>query len=81
MSLPNRILKERLDYISESNDVTKADLMDILYIALEEGISIQDAIADFYIEEIDDMFENDLERKLDYIADQRYDEYKDSRFE
>lgn len=75
--LPNRILKEKLTYMAQDESVTKEDLLDILYMSLEEGISVQEAITDCYIEGFDDEL-IDLELLLNK-NDRAYDEFKDDK--
>ena len=72
-----RILKEKLNYMLQDTSVTKEDLIDILLMSLEEGISVQEAISDCYISGFDDDM-IDLESILE-DTDRAYDELKDSR--
>ena len=76
MKLSGRILKEKIRYLSEDSTITKEDLIDILYISIEEGLSVEEAISDFPLEGFDDMI--DLETILDN-SDRAYDEYKDAK--
>ena len=72
MILSGRILKEKIRYLSEDSTITKEDLMDILYMLIEEGLSIEEAISDFPLEGFDETIKEDLELSLD-----RYDSWKD----
>ena len=72
-----RVLKEKLNYMLQDTSVTKEDLIDILLMSLEEGISVQEAISDCYISGFDDDM-IDLESILE-DTDRAYDEFKDSR--
>lgn len=72
-----RVLKEKLNYMLQDTSVTKEDLIDILLMSLEEGISVQEAVSDYYISGFDDDM-IDLESILE-DTDRAYDEFKDSR--
>lgn len=76
MEYSGRILKEKIRYLSEDSTITKEDLIDILYMSIEEGLSVEEAISDFPLEGFDDMI--DLEIILDN-SDRAYDEYKDAK--
>lgn len=78
MKLSGRILKEKIRHLSEDNTITKEDLIDILYMSIEEGLSVEEAISDFPLDDFEDMI--DLETILDN-SDRAYDEYKDRVFE
>lgn len=78
MLLSGRILKEKIRYLSEDSTITKEDLIDVLLMSIEEGLSAQQAISDIFIEGFEDTV--DLEVMLD-ISDKAYDEYKDNIFE
>lgn len=75
--LSGRLLKEKLEYIAQDQSVTKEDLIDVLFMSIEEGLSAQQAISDIFIDGFDNNI--DLEIMLDN-SDRAYDEYKDSRF-
>lgn len=77
MTHSGRVLKEKLEYMLYDKDVTKEDLIDILLMSLEEGISVQEAISDCCISGFDDDM-IDLESMME-CSDRAYDEYKDSR--
>ena len=74
MILPGRILKEKIRYLSEDNTITKEDLIDILYMLIEEGLSVEEAISDFPLEGFDEILKEDLELSLD-----GYDSWKDEQ--
>lgn len=76
MELTGRLLKEKLDYMLHDQSVTKEDLIDILLMSIEEGLTAQQAISDIFIEGFDDII--DLESILDN-SDKAYDEYKDDK--
>lgn len=76
MELTGRLLKEKLDYMLHDQSVTKEDLIDILLMSIEEGLTAQQAISDIFIEGFDDTI--DLETILDN-SDRAYDEYKDDK--
>ena len=52
----------------------EADLIDILYISIEEGLSVEEAISDFPLEGFDETIREDLELSLD-----GYDSWKDEQ--
>ena len=72
MKHSGRILKEKIRYLAEDSTITKEDLIDILYMSIEEGLSVEEAISDFPLEDFDDMI--DLETILD-----GYDSWKDEQ--
>lgn len=74
MILSGRILKEKIRYLSEDNTITKEDLIDILYMSIEEGLSVEEAISDFPLEGFDETLKEDLELSLD-----GYDSWKDEQ--
>ena len=74
MILSGRILKEKIRYLSEDNTITKEDLIDILYMSIEEGLSIEEAISDFPLEGFDETLKEELEISLD-----GYDSWKDEQ--
>jgi hypothetical protein len=76
MILSGRLLKEKLDYMLHDQSVTKEDLIDILLMSIEEGLSAQQAISDIFIEGFEELI--DLETILD-SSDRAYDEYKDNK--
>lgn len=78
MKYSGRILKEKIRYLSEDSTVTKEDLIDILYMSIEEGLSVEEAISDFPLEGFDELASIDLELRLDNNAI-KYDEWKDSK--
>jgi hypothetical protein len=63
MILSGRLLKEKLDYMLHDQSVTKEDLIDILLMSIEEGLSAQQAISDIFIEGFEELI--DLETILD----------------
>lgn len=67
-----RKLKEKLDFISEDTSITKEEVLDIIHMAIEEDITIEDAILDCYIPQFDDII--DIEDVMD-----RYDSWKDEQ--
>lgn len=71
-----RKLKQKLEFIESSDTITKEEIMDILYMAIEEESSLEEAILDFYIPEIDDTI--DLEDIMDE-NDYKYDSWKDEQ--
>lgn len=72
-----RKLKQKLEFIESSDTITKEEIMDILYMAIEEESSLEEAILDYYIPEIDETI--DLEDIMDE-NDRAYDEWKDNQF-
>ena len=74
MILSGRILKEKIRYLSEDSTITKEDLIDILYMSIEEGLSIEEAISDFPLEGFDETIREDLELSL-----AGYDSWKDEQ--
>lgn len=76
MILSGRLLKEKLDYMLHDQSVTKEDLIDILLMSIEEGLTAQQAISDIFIEGFEELI--DLETILD-SSDRAYDEYKDDK--
>jgi hypothetical protein len=76
MLLSGRILKEKIRHLSEDSTITKEDLIDILLMSIEEGLSAQQAISDIFIEGFEELI--DLETILD-SSDRAYDEYKDDK--
>lgn len=78
MKYSGRILKEKIRYLSEDSTITKEDLIDILYMSIEEGLSVEEAISDFPLEGFDELASIDLELRLDNNAI-KYDEWKDSK--
>ena len=74
MALSGRILKEKIRYLSEDSTITKEDLIDILYMSIEEGLSVEEAISDFPLECFDETLKEDLELSLD-----GYDSWKDEQ--
>ena len=74
MILSGRILKEKIRYLSEDSTITKEDLIDILYMSIEEGLSVEEAISDFPLEGFDETLKEVLELSLD-----GYDSWKDEQ--
>ena len=74
MILSGRILKEKIRYLSEDSTITKEELIDILYMSIEEGLSVEEAISDFPLECFDEILKEDLEISLD-----GYDSWKDEQ--
>lgn len=74
MILSGRLLKEKLDYMLHDQSVTKEDLIDILLMSIEEGLTAQQAISDIFIEGFDEIIKEDLELSLD-----GYDSWKDEQ--
>ena len=75
MILSGRILKEKIRYLSEYSTITKEDLIDILYMSVEEGLSVEEAISDFPLEGFDETLKEDLELIMEY-NESVYDQMK-----
>ena len=75
MVLSGRILKEKIRYLSEDSTSTKEDLIDILYMSIEEGLSVEEAISDFPLEGFDEILKEDLELIMEY-NENVYDQMK-----
>ena len=75
MVLSGRILKEKIRYLSEDSTSTKEDLIDILYMSIEEGLSVEEAISDFPLEGFDETLKEDLELIMEY-NENVYDQMK-----
>ena len=75
MLLSGRILKEKIRYLSEDSTITKEDLIDILYMSIEEGLSVEEAISDFPLEGFDEILKEDLELILEH-NENVYDQMK-----
>ena len=75
MTLSGRILKEKIRYLSEDSTITKEDLIDILYMSIEEGLSVEEAISDFPLEGFDEILKEDLELIMEY-NENVYDQMK-----
>ena len=75
MVLSGRILKEKIRYLSEDSTITKEDLIDILYMSIEEGLSVEEAISDFPLEGFDETLKEDLELIMEY-NENVYDQMK-----
>ena len=75
MLLSGRILKEKIRYLSEDSTITKEDLIDILYMSIEEGLSVEEAISDFPLEGFDEILKEDLELIMEY-NENVYDQMK-----
>ena len=75
MILSGRILKEKIRYLSEDSTITKEDLIDILYMLIEEGLSVEEAISDFPLEGFDETLKEDLELIMEY-NENVYDQIK-----
>ena len=75
MILSGRILKEKIRYLSEDGTITKEDLIDILYMSIEEGLSVEEAISDFPLEGFNEIFFEDLELIMEY-NENVYDQMK-----
>ena len=75
MLLSGRILKEKIRYLSEDSTITKEDLIDILYMSIEEGLSVEEAISDFPLECFDEILKEDLELIMEY-NENVYDQMK-----
>ena len=75
MILSGRILKEKIRYLSEDGTITKEDLIDILYMSIEEGLSVEEAISDFPLEGFDETIREDLELIMEY-NENVYDQMK-----
>ena len=75
MILSGRILKEKIRYLSEASTITKEDLIDILYMSIEEGLSVEEAISDFPLEGFDEILKEDLELIMEY-NENVYDQMK-----
>ena len=75
MLLSGRILKEKIRYLSEDSTSTKEDLIDILYMSIEEGLSVEEAISDFPLEGFDEILKEDLELIMEY-NENVYDQMK-----
>ena len=75
MVLSGRILKEKIRYLSEDSTITKEDLIDILYMSIEEGLSVEEAISDFPLEGFDEILKEDLELIMEY-NENVYDQMK-----
>ena len=75
MLLSGRILKEKIRYLSEDSTSTKEDLIDILYMSIEEGLSVEEAISDFPLEGFDEILKEDLELIMEH-NENVYDQMK-----
>ena len=75
MILSGRILKEKIRYLSEDSTITKEDLIDILYMSIEEGLSVEEAISDFPLEGFDEILKEDLELIMEH-NENVYDQMK-----
>ena len=75
MLLSGRILKEKIRYLSEDSTITKEDLIDILYMSIEEGLSVEEAISDFPLEGFDEIIKEDLELIMEH-NENVYDQMK-----
>ena len=75
MILSGRILKEKIRYLSEDSTITKEDLIDILYMSIEEGLSVEEAISDFPLEGFDETLKEDLELIMEH-NENVYDQMK-----
>ena len=75
MILSGRILKEKIRYLSEDGTITKEDLIDILYMSIEEGLSVEEAISDFPLEGFDEILKEDLELIMEH-NENVYDQMK-----
>ena len=75
MILSGRILKEKIRYLSEDSTITKEDLIDILYMSIEEGLSVEEAISDFPLEGFDEILKENLELIMEY-NENVYDQMK-----
>ena len=75
MILSGRILKEKIRYLSEDSTITKEDLIDILYMSIEEGLSVEEAISDFPLEGFDEILKEDLELIIEH-NENVYDQMK-----
>ena len=75
MIVSGRILKEKIRYLSEDSTITKEDLIDILYMSIEEGLSVEEAISDFPLEGFDEILKEDLELIMEY-NENVYDQMK-----
>ena len=75
MLLSGRILKEKIRYLSEDSTITKEDLIDILYMSIEEGLSVEEAISNFPLEGFDEILKEDLELIMEY-NENVYDQMK-----
>ena len=75
MLLSGRILKEKIRYLSEDSTITKEDLIDILYMSIEEGLSVEEAISDFPLEGFDEILKEDLELIMEH-NENVYDQMK-----
>ena len=75
MVLSGRILKEKIRYLSEDSTITKEDLIDILYMSIEEGLSVEEAISNFPLEGFDEILKEDLELIMEY-NENVYDQMK-----
>ena len=75
MILSGRILKEKIRYLSEDSTITKEDLIDILYMSIEEGLSVEEAISNFLLEGFDEILKEDLELIMEH-NENVYDQMK-----
>ena len=75
MLVSGRILKEKIRYLSEDSTITKEDLIDILYMSIEEGLSVEEAISNFPLEGFDEILKEDLELIMEY-NENVYDQMK-----
>ena len=75
MLLSGRILKEKIRHLSEDSTITKEDLIDILYMSIEEGLSVEEAISNFPLEGFDEILKEDLELIMEY-NENVYDQMK-----
>ena len=75
MILSGRILKEKIRYLSEDNTIIKEDLIDILYMSIEERLSVEEAISDFPLEGFDEILKEDLELIMEH-NENVYDQMK-----
>jgi len=71
-----RKLQQKLEYIESSDSISKEEIMDIIYMAIEEEGSLEQSILDYYIPEIDDTI--DLEDIIDQ-NDYKYDSWEDDQ--
>lgn len=66
-------LKEKIEFMLHDEDTTKEDFAEILFMAIEEGISVREAIEDY---QLDNYFEEQDDSYGEY-CDRKYDEYKE----
>lgn len=73
-----KVLKQKLEFMEQDESVSKQDLIEILYMSIEEGITVEEAIEDCIIPAFEAYDESQFDESRDWeeYCEDSYEQYK-----